>query len=85
VSSYSFTPSRGRLQHAVSTTRDVWSLLSTKKTLVDDVDNSANPQQPLNFREAEVLGLRLMQEGQHEEALKGKEAWSELYVVGSAL
>jgi hypothetical protein len=27
---------------------------------------------PETFREAEVLGLRLMQEGQHEEALKGK-------------
>ena len=27
---------------------------------------------PANFREAEVYGLRLMQEGKYEEALKGK-------------
>ena len=27
--------------------------------------------QPQNFREAEILGLRLMQEGEKEEALKG--------------
>jgi len=27
---------------------------------------------PETFREAEVLGLRLMQEGQHDQALKGK-------------
>lgn len=36
-------------------------------------DGSVTPaavQQPQNFREAEVLGLTLMQEGQHEEALK---------------
>jgi hypothetical protein len=34
--------------------------------------SSAAGPEPLTFREAEVLGLRLMQEGQHEAALKGK-------------
>ena len=29
-------------------------------------------QSPTTFREAEVLGLRLMQEGLYKEALKGK-------------
>jgi len=38
----------------------------------NDSDSEPVPSpQPINFREAEVLGLRLMQEGQHEEALKG--------------
>jgi tetratricopeptide (TPR) repeat protein len=37
----------------------------------NDSDSEPVPSpQPINFREAEVLGLRLMQEGQHEEALK---------------
>ena len=44
-------------------------LLSTKKTQ-DDITNYLDPR-PLNFREAEVLGLRFMQEGRHEDALKG--------------
>ncbi len=33
---------------------------------------SEEDSKPTTFREAEVLGLRLMQEGQFEEALKGK-------------
>ena len=34
-------------------------------------DKNSNQVTPKTFREAEVLGLRLMQEGQIEEALKG--------------
>mmetsp|Transcript_8394 Transcript_8394/g.9223 ORF Transcript_8394/g.9223 Transcript_8394/m.9223 type:complete len:233 (+) Transcript_8394:272-970(+) len=33
-------------------------------------DESPSTPEPKTFREAEILGLRLMQEGQHEEALK---------------
>lgn len=45
------------------------SALLSSKTPQDDISNFLDPQ-PLNFREAEVLGLRFMQEGRHEEALK---------------
>ena len=34
---------------------------------------SEEDTKPTTFREAEVLGLRLMQEGQFDEALKGKD------------
>jgi hypothetical protein len=37
-------------------------------TMMTAEDNAPNPQ---SFREAEVLGLRLMQEGNFEEALVG--------------
>jgi hypothetical protein len=47
------------------------TVLFSTKNPQDDIANFVDPQ-PLNFREAEVLGLRLMQEGRHEEALKGK-------------
>lgn len=43
---------------------------STMKSSDDALGGYPVDPQPLNFREAEVLGLRLMQEGQHEEALK---------------
>ena len=35
-------------------------------------DNSSNPPNPQTFREAEVLGLKYMQEAQYEEALDSK-------------
>ena len=38
---------------------------------------------PTTFREAEVLGLRLMQEGQFDAALKGKARWITVQVDAS--
>ncbi len=47
------------------------SRFSTSLFGEDEVSAPATPT-PQTFREAEVLGLRLMQEGQYEEALKGE-------------
>lgn len=43
-----------------------------KTQLYSESQGAFSGPSPQTFREAEVLGLRLMQEGQHEEALKGK-------------
>ena len=36
-----------------------------------DTEEPSLPPPPQTFREAEILGLRLMQEGAHEQALEG--------------
>lgn len=41
---------------------------------------SSSPS-PKTFREAEVLGLRLMQDGRHEDALRGECAYVNPYAV----
>lgn len=46
---------------------------STNAAPTTKLDMTApEPSKPTTFREAEVLGLRLMQEGSFEEALDGK-------------
>ena len=45
---------------------------SSSPLLSTPSENDTAPTPPATFREAEILGLKLMQSGQTEEALKGK-------------
>ncbi len=52
------------------------STVSTSSVLESSAASSgsseSSPPSPKTFREAEVLGLRLMQDGRHEDALRGE-------------
>jgi hypothetical protein len=59
---------------SVITSSKIKSALDSSATSESAEPNNSQQQkqtQPTNFREAEVLGLRFMQDGRYEEALKG--------------
>jgi len=54
--------------------RRIQSALSTASVSSDgggEQQSSAVPRKPQTFREGEIMGLRLMQVGRHEDALNG--------------
>jgi len=54
--------------------RRISSALSTASVSSDgggEQQSSAVPRKPQTFREGEIMGLRLMQDGKHEDALNG--------------
>ena len=52
--------------------RRISSALSTASVSSDGGEqSSAVPRKPQTFREGEIMGLRLMQDGRHEDALNG--------------
>jgi len=53
--------------------RRIQSALSTASVSSDGggEQSSAVPRKPQTFREGEIMGLRLMQDGRHEDALNG--------------
>ena len=54
--------------------RRIQSALSTASVSSDgggEQQSSAVPRKPQTFREGEIMGLRLMQDGKHEDALNG--------------
>ena len=60
--------------------RRIQSALSTASVSSDGggEQSSAVPRKPQTFREGEIMGLRLMQDGKHEDALNGM--YNMLYV-----
>ena len=66
ISTTTFKTSSTRLQSSASSSSASSSKSEQSKS------SSQSQQPPQTFREAEVAGLRLMQDGRHEEALKGE-------------